>query len=154
MLLYYSVLTLIHQDPKSQGPTGAVSGEKKKKWYLVIYTSHCEFVFPSCEGVQMSFDHYNIRVVKCELSSQTASAHSLAPSLTTRVTSGKLMSFFASLAQAQKRNHNNNDLMRELWESTNITQPLKTLTTGSGTLNKHYQLLLAHISTGLSISSH
>lgn len=104
-----------------------LQSEYKKKWYLVISTSHCESVFPSCECVQMSFDHYNTLVVKCELSSQTASAHSLAPPLTARVTSGKLTSFYASPAQAQKRDHNNNYLMSEVWESTNTTQPLKTL---------------------------
>lgn len=39
-----------------------LSGEK---WYLVILisTSHCKFVFPSCEGLQLSFDHYNTLIL-------------------------------------------------------------------------------------------
>lgn len=43
------------------------------KWYLIIFIciSHLEFVFPSCEGLEMSFDHYNtLLLCKYELWSQ------------------------------------------------------------------------------------
>lgn len=97
----------------------------------------------------MPFDHYNTPVLS--LSSQARlSAQTLVPSLTARVTSGKLMSSLPHLLRHKR------GIIIIMASSGNYNNQLtlKPLTTGPGTFSKHYLLLLARISNRSPVFSH
>lgn len=98
--------------------------------------------------LEISLDHYNTLVTS--MSSRVRLGSNPSSITYWLLTLGKWISLHAPHPQTQKRDHNNNDLIRELYELTNTT--LKTRRTGSGVLSRHYLLLLAHISNRAHIS--
>lgn len=113
-----------------------------EKWCLkiLICISNCECAFPSWKCPLTITTHW-LQAGALESDCLGSNPGSITYGL---VASGKIISFHAPQPQTQKRDHNNNDLIRELYELTNTT--LRTRGTGSGVLSRHYLLLLAHIS--------